>query len=636
MLLLAIFGYSQKNIDKVFEYPIKPGTEAWGRYSSTLDRIKVLQIPETTLHTLTTDTLLNICLDYPFLIEICLDNNYQKNFEIIASQFNGLKELLNRPDFVSALFSMNDNLMKQAIEYTSKLNGEREKYIFDCFVVEFLLTQDNVINNAVFNNLLPELFNNNLKTRLSNESVFEPINDVPYMMMINKGILLPTISFATLGSYYPATIFTPNNNSVPCQKWSGTDIGSGDYMYNMAMVVFNQHSATLVEYPSMKYNCHGYAWHYYYHYGVDSEKVWINSPYQGYFVNDGSFIAVQEAIGDVVSYYGDHSARRLSNNTYKSKWGNGVLATHAPNDVPSIYLNGSTSKTFYVKKPYTSFSGPSFAQPSATYEIVGLQSGYTVEWSLSDSFYNQYCIQKNYPASNKCVITAHSTREMIDATLVATIKKNGYFVTSLQKNVSSYTGFKGTYTQIPESNNKYNFPTILNSTINDLEIGINPACNITINSKNFLHKTLTSSNSSITLIPQAESVGFYVPYNSGISHFTITTSGSQGGNNYSILVNVLTSPLPSLSIDYIGDEILLSLVDDENPMRSVKSIENNEPIIWNLEVINAITGKTVYSGEQTDLQMSINTSQWSPGVYIIRVTIGKDVITKKLYISEKN
>ena len=109
----------------------------------------------------------------------------------------------------------------------------------------------------------------------------------------------------------------------------------------------------MIEYHSYKYNCHAYAWHV----SEGGDKVWIG----GYFVTtediywaDGSYTEVAENVATKVSYHqdGNHSAVRLNSTWYQSKWGNGPLVRHHPNDVPQIY-QPSKVKKYYKRTPLT-------------------------------------------------------------------------------------------------------------------------------------------------------------------------------------------------------------------------------------------------------------------------------------------
>lgn len=95
--------------------------------------------------------------------------------------------------------------------------------------------------------------------------------------------------------------------------------------------------------PSRKYNCHSYAWHS----QSASNNIWINSPgddqywndgsYKLITTNDGSILPIPSAIpnGSKVSYdLADHSAIKVSSNYYRSKWGTYPRMYHKPNYSP--------------------------------------------------------------------------------------------------------------------------------------------------------------------------------------------------------------------------------------------------------------------------------------------------------------
>lgn len=280
-----------------------------------------------------------------------------------------------------------------------------------------------------------------------------------------------------------------------------------------------------------------------------------------------------------------------------------------------------------------SINGPSIVCASATYSINHIKTGCSVTWSFQNNPSLNSLIQSNSPLYNQCTIN-NPSHQTINDTLVANIYQSSQLLSTVKKHIKAYNPFSATYSQIPEGNNKYGFPTIINSSIIDYEIYVNPACDITLNSQNFQYMTITSSNPSIVLNVQPASVGFYVPYNSGISHFTISGSSSGGCNDFSILVHVMTTPLHLLDVVTSGNEIQLALLSENEDLLSKNEslTVNTEQPVWNIEIINAQTGAVVYSGQQTDPQLNVDITGWTPGVYIIRVTIGEEIITKKISI----
>ena len=81
---------------------------------------------------------------------------------------------------------------------------------------------------------------------------------------------------------------------------------------------------------------------------------------------------------------------------------------------------------------------------SATYHVCNLPSGMTVTWSISDSYYNQYCLQQD-TNTNTCTITRSSSHEITRETLTATIKQGGTTICTITKTISTGNGFDGTY-----------------------------------------------------------------------------------------------------------------------------------------------------------------------------------------------
>lgn len=105
VLIIGAAGHpkSQYTIDTPYQYPIVPGTQEWIELDGVLERRRVCQIPDEILHNMTTDALLQSVLDYPFLNNIYAYNTLEQGYEAVKRQFNGLRELEMRPDFLETL-----------------------------------------------------------------------------------------------------------------------------------------------------------------------------------------------------------------------------------------------------------------------------------------------------------------------------------------------------------------------------------------------------------------------------------------------------------------------------------------------------------------------------------------------------
>lgn len=160
-------------------------------------------------------------------------------------------------------------------------------------------------------------------------------------------VILLLISYYSFGQ---SGIKTPTGLSV----YSETDITIPDtaelaycYAYFDSMIDANNWNAEIILNGSYKYNCHGYAWHI--SDGGDTVKIPNVSDVEKYFNGvNATYNQVSNITNFCKVYYdgAEHSAIADSNDlSYVwSKWGNGPLVRHAPNDCP--YNN-------FTKKYYT-------------------------------------------------------------------------------------------------------------------------------------------------------------------------------------------------------------------------------------------------------------------------------------------
>lgn len=142
--LLSIFTlnlYAQKS---TWDYPIKPGTEKWKSYQNTPDIVKDLQMPDEVLKTISTEELLNVCLNYPFFSTYTASNNPFEGMNKILDSFNGFDEFFNRDDASNILFRFYSN--KQVSEINEKEKGiDKAGYSFYYCGYELILCNRKII-----------------------------------------------------------------------------------------------------------------------------------------------------------------------------------------------------------------------------------------------------------------------------------------------------------------------------------------------------------------------------------------------------------------------------------------------------------------------------------------------------------
>lgn len=81
-----------------WDYPIKPGTDAWKAFQSGQEMVDACQIPKLVLSVLSTRELVRICLNYPLIFDIYAANLLVDGVNSFEKNFNGFQELIKRKD----------------------------------------------------------------------------------------------------------------------------------------------------------------------------------------------------------------------------------------------------------------------------------------------------------------------------------------------------------------------------------------------------------------------------------------------------------------------------------------------------------------------------------------------------------
>jgi len=119
-----------------YEYPVQPGTANWKAFDTHDEMVASVQIPEKTLKEMSTDGLVRTTLQYPLYLDVLAFNSFQQGMEKITADFNGLQELLDRPDAGKSLLSL----------YAQMDPAETSKYpTLDFIKVETLLAQRKIL-----------------------------------------------------------------------------------------------------------------------------------------------------------------------------------------------------------------------------------------------------------------------------------------------------------------------------------------------------------------------------------------------------------------------------------------------------------------------------------------------------------
>lgn len=361
----------------IYIYPISPDTEAWLGLDTHEKMLEATQIPVDVLSRLSTGSLLQAVLAYPLYGDMLAYNRLQQGFDNVSTTFNGLQELLHRPDAANEIVKLYSAMNPRALEkdWTIEQQGDFQRYFM---YVEILLAQPEILSQ-LSQQQLDELLKSTWDKMLAKQEmadVFgveglksslllagrivasaqpdvsdsasidlqEFLRDGSTESVETLNLLLATISSA-LGADalvaipverapedYTTYVTTPRGTRVTV-IYVTTELTTAQISSNDAWVRRTYPQATLLRSSTKKYNCHSYAWHS----QSSGNTYWMNSPGDDKYWQDGSYYKVNYCpISNAkVSYAnGDHSAHIDGNGNFTSKWGPLGLVRHWVNYCP--------------------------------------------------------------------------------------------------------------------------------------------------------------------------------------------------------------------------------------------------------------------------------------------------------------
>ncbi|MFT3950214.1 MAG: hypothetical protein QM763_24830 [Agriterribacter sp.] len=131
--------------EDTYAYPIKPGTPQWDALVSGEEKLNSCQIPENTLHSMSTEGLIQSWLNFPLANEILAANSLQKGTEFFIDNFSGLQELCKRNDAGLKLYERYKQMSTACISSLTT-DIDRGAYTFSFTYIEMLLGQDTILN----------------------------------------------------------------------------------------------------------------------------------------------------------------------------------------------------------------------------------------------------------------------------------------------------------------------------------------------------------------------------------------------------------------------------------------------------------------------------------------------------------
>lgn len=409
--------------------------KAWTNIGPLEDRFAACEVPASRLRNMTTEALVKSMMSYPLNFMVCAYDDPKDAIDLIIQYSPLHQEFLSRSDaaevFVDFYAGANLDMSLEKSDFDGNYTSlsYANAMFMDHFIASGLMTG---LGKASVRQKLTEAVSKKLQERLQDSETFSVYSIRPLVNInVAESLGINVVADGT-SARSENTLPIPRNTEI----YYAVNIEASSAELNaLTQMYTSNYPNAIVRGPStMKYNSHSYAW---YQSSTDNDKI-IPSFYNGNFQLDnfwqsgGLFSSCGDNTSAKIVYYsdGDHSAAKVSYNTYVSKWGYGPLMEHAPSYCPYIVTNmqyylprmnsgtrpisGNTPVALNQANDYTiSGSGEGFEYrctvlfmdaPSPTpfelqqvssnkYRLVCQDYGY---FNMKyEGYYNDYCFERN-------------------------------------------------------------------------------------------------------------------------------------------------------------------------------------------------------------------------------------------------
>jgi hypothetical protein len=153
LLVFMVFSFSPANAN-TFNYSTILDTSSpsyspiiesdrWAQLDGRNERVAACQIPDMIQNNLSTENLLDLALDYPFMIELFAFDTYREGFLRMYKEYSVLEELTKRDDFGVAVIKKYSDI--PVAEENKVFDGKES--IMKLAYLEILLAQPEIVGN---------------------------------------------------------------------------------------------------------------------------------------------------------------------------------------------------------------------------------------------------------------------------------------------------------------------------------------------------------------------------------------------------------------------------------------------------------------------------------------------------------
>lgn len=315
----AISNHTTCSVNTPYEYPLTPSSDQWLEMSSHADRVAACQIPENILTNMSTSALIETIVNYPLLVDVLLFNDAESAYQAISSGFNAIQELETRTDGFTKLTSFIDTCDEIQDDYIRKT--ALEVIALSAPFTSPVVSSPSYVASPLLNYTNAYMLYPDLS---SSQSEFESILRI-------------------------ATPLTPSGYPIT-ETWyyDRTPEVTPEQISLIEEEVLATYGLFPARDPTVKYNCHSYAWH-----DQSADNLyWINYP-DDYLEDPRVSQVSSPQVNDRIVYQKSSSGRyqhsgiiSIANDSVvmvRSKWGAWGLYNHTILNCPTDSYGTITS-----------------------------------------------------------------------------------------------------------------------------------------------------------------------------------------------------------------------------------------------------------------------------------------------------
>jgi hypothetical protein len=142
IILIVLIGLINTTIFTQVKYPSRDSKE-WNDLT-VAQRWQAVNIPEDQLSQMSTNDLIEHCIDFDFMWDIFNHSNYGIGLNVVIENHNGLRELLNRSDAGELLLDFYNKIDLNKIKEITE-SADRGEFVGQIFFLELFLSYPSVL-----------------------------------------------------------------------------------------------------------------------------------------------------------------------------------------------------------------------------------------------------------------------------------------------------------------------------------------------------------------------------------------------------------------------------------------------------------------------------------------------------------